>query len=594
MFFKFKKYNLKNIIKIKESLINYNNTLFEKSLFLKSKKNNNHIFKIKKKTLKKLSFLKTYKYFKFIRIFKFLKKNKKKIKKLKNCIKIVCSLVNQYTNNFALIKYKFTLPLKKKKSKTFKSFYNNLNIKKLKKKIIILNYFYPNKNNNLIQFLKYLINPKILYNIIKNIIKIKLYIYINSIYSSIKILNNIKNLKVYRVSYLYPKKKRYYKKYIWLKIKKKRFKFKFKKIKIKKKKLIHILKKFTKQRNKKYNIYKLHKLDLTRKKKNYKLKNFLNNVIYLKKKLILKWLLINASVILNTKFWNFFFKKSIQFFKLKYVNKNKPLFYNRFLNYKLKKFIKFKKSFWKFKLKKVFIFNVLKLNTFLLLKKNNIHIILYKKSIIKKQNNSKFTLNYLYKNKNLILYYYKYYKLFYKKKKNIKLKKKIFEKNISNILNKIFFPYIFKTFLKIKINNKKLNFFKYLFFNTYKHNFFKILNFLKKQYFLCFLYTIWYKDLNFLSFFFWSFFNKPSGNEKLIIKNIKSFLKPLLLLKYGILGIKIVLKGKLFKKPRKKKITFYKGSIQLLKINNHIKFLSYDVFKRAGIFNFKCWISFIK
>jgi hypothetical protein len=59
-------------------------------------------------------------------------------------------------------------------------------------------------------------------------------------------------------------------------------------------------------------------------------------------------------------------------------------------------------------------------------------------------------------------------------------------------------------------------------------------------------------------------------------------------LKYGILGIKIVLKGKLFKKPRKKKITFYKGSIQLLKINNHIKFLSYDVFKRAGIFNFKC------
>ena len=108
MFFKFKKYNLKNIIKIKESLflINFNNTLFEKSLFLKSKKNNNHIFKIKKKTLKKLSFLKTYKYFKFIRIFKFLKKNKKKIKKLKNCIKIVCSLANQYTNNLALIKYK--------------------------------------------------------------------------------------------------------------------------------------------------------------------------------------------------------------------------------------------------------------------------------------------------------------------------------------------------------------------------------------------------------------------------------------------------------------------------------------------------------
>jgi len=62
----------------------------------------------------------------------------------------------------------------------------------------------------------------------------------------------------------------------------------------------------------------------------------------------------------------------------------------------------------------------------------------------------------------------------------------------------------------------------------------------------------------------------------------------LLLVKYGIVGIKFMLKGKLFKKRRKKIISFNKGSINLISLNKDIKFINYDIFTRAGAYNFKC------
>jgi hypothetical protein len=190
-------------------------------------------------------------------------------------------------------------------------------------------------------------------------------------------------------------------------------------------------------------------------------------------------------------------------------------------------------------------------------------------------------------------YYFKFYYLFFKKKKLFKIKNKLFKYNINNLFNKIFFPFKFNIYIKTKLNKKKLNYLKFFFFNIYKNSFFKTFNFLKKQYFLSFLYTIWYKNINFLTFYLWNGFNTLNNKERYIIKNFKSFLKTIILIKFGILGIKIKLKGKLFKKRRKKVYTLRKGSINLVTLNKDIKFLNYNVFTRAGTFNFKCWLVFV-
>lgn len=49
-----------------------------------------------------------------------------------------------------------------------------------------------------------------------------------------------------------------------------------------------------------------------------------------------------------------------------------------------------------------------------------------------------------------------------------------------------------------------------------------------------------------------------------------------------------MLKGKLFKKRRKKKFFLKKGLSNLLVLNNNVKFINYNVFTRAGSYNFKC------
>ena len=197
-----------------------------------------------------------------------------------------------------------------------------------------------------------------------------------------------------------------------------------------------------------------------------------------------------------------------------------------------------------------------------------------------------------FKNIKYKYFFFKYLVIKNKLKRKIKIKKKMFEKNSNFLFNKLFFPFTFTIFLKVKLNKKKINFLKFIFFNIYKHNFFKIFNFYKQQYFLSFLYLIWYKDLTFLSFSIYNSFLKVKNGERFVIKNFKSFLKSLLLVKYGIVGIKFMLKGKLFKKRRKKIISFNKGSINLISLNKDIKFINYDIFTRAGAYNFKCWISF--
>ena len=79
-----------------------------------------------------------------------------------------------------------------------------------------------------------------------------------------------------------------------------------------------------------------------------------------------------------------------------------------------------------------------------------------------------------------------------------------------------------------------------------------------------------------------------NGGERYIIKIFQSFLRSINLLKYGILGIKFMLKGKLFKKRRKKRFFLKKGLSNLLVLDNNVKFINYNVFTRAGSYNFKC------
>ena len=72
------------------------------------------------------------------------------------------------------------------------------------------------------------------------------------------------------------------------------------------------------------------------------------------------------------------------------------------------------------------------------------------------------------------------------------------------------------------------------------------------------------------------------------MSNLKSFLKTLFLKCFGILGIKLLIKGKLFKKRRKKVFFFKKGSISLISLKKDIKFTNFNIFTRAGVFSFKC------
>jgi len=108
-----------------------------------------------------------------------------------------------------------------------------------------------------------------------------------------------------------------------------------------------------------------------------------------------------------------------------------------------------------------------------------------------------------------------------------------------------------------------------------------------------FLFTFWFKDISFLTFSLWISFKKLKNSEKYILKNLKSFLKSIIFNKYGILGIKLMLKGKLFKKRRKKQLVFSKGSTNILSLKTNIKFINYNIFTRAGSYNFKCWLFFI-
>jgi hypothetical protein len=544
---------IKNFLKVLKKHIKNKNLDWKKILL-----NNNN--------LNKQVFLNTLNFFKLKK-----KKNLIRVKYLKFSIKNFKGTKKLYIKK--KIKIKSTQLIIKKKYLNKKTI-----IKKLNKLIF--------KKNNLIFFKNiFSIYFKFFYNLFNNLKKKKK----NSKIFFFKKLNNSRKLFWYRFfNKTFIVKKKYIlktKKKIYLK-KKKVIKKKKKVIlsKINKKKKI-LIKNFTRFNSikKKLNFFlylkplnfsTTHNFDIPLPKKLLKFQTSLKKNLFYKQKLIFNWYVLNNKQIKNKIFWN------------NYINNisKKSLFQFQFL---IKKPLNLK---WKFKFKKKLIFNIKGNFKYLKLKKKNIFLKVTKNLLFKKFNNNN---NFLYfKNVKYKFFFFKYLLIKNKLKKKIKIKKKMFEKNSNFLFNKLFFPFTFNIFLKVKLNKKKLNFLKFIFFNIYKHHFFKIFNFYKQQYFLSFLYLIWYKDLSFLSFSVYNSFLKVKNGERFVIKNFKSFLKSLLLVKYGIIGIKFMLKGKLFKKRRKKIISFNKGSINLISLNKDIKFINYDIFTRAGAYNFKCWISF--
>jgi len=412
-----------------------------------------------------------------------------------------------------------------KKIKTIQNYSRNT-VKYIKSKQRQILFFYIFKNWNSFKNYK-AIDLKIVNYIVKNNI-------INNIYkiifkTNIKIKNKLIKKNIIKNINLKKKKKR--KKFFIRKRKKNKFFYPI------------ILK-----NNKQYLFFKFKKLL----KKSFKLKTkflkiwFFLNIYKIKNKNFKK--LIEKKNINNLKteityFWNFYLKTNFKKLKFKL----------RFWPKKLRKF------FWKIKYKKKIIFNIKNIKK----KIKNINFLnqsiinyTFKRNTYKniKNNIFKSIFNQFWIKKSLFFFFnFNYFFLSLKKKKYINIKKYIFESNLTNLFNKIFNIFNFKIFIKKKINNKKIIFLKFYFFNIYKHYFFKIFNFLKIQFFLSFLYTFWFKDISFLSFMLWNGFVKLKNKEKYVLRNFKSFLRSLILIKYGILGIKIILKGKWKKKGRKKK-----------------------------------------
>jgi hypothetical protein len=127
-----------------------------------------------------------------------------------------------------------------------------------------------------------------------------------------------------------------------------------------------------------------------------------------------------------------------------------------------------------------------------------------------------------------------------------------------------------------------------------KNSKFKKWNFLDKRYFLSFLYIIWYKNIFFLTYFVWTSFNKLKNKEKRILKTTFLFLNSFPLAKIGIIGFKLLIKGKLFKRPRRKKKLIKKGRVPLLNPLYYIIYNKYLIITRAGLFSFHIWVTFFK
>lgn len=291
-------------------------------------------------------------------------------------------------------------------------------------------------------------------------------------------------------------------------------------------------------------------------------------------KTMIFWIFLN---LINLKFLNFFFWKN---WIVKNI-KNKVLFFRLKLWPK-----KDRKSVW-------YIFNKFYANFKFFSKKKK------KYSFNEKKSNSLFFFSKVrYLSFSLSNKYVYFQWKFINKKKKLSIKKKLIRFNRLYFINWCFkenFKNIFfQIYLKHKFSSKKYIFFKSIFNIIYKSKFFKKWFYSSKLYFLSFIFLIWYKNIYFLGYFLWTRFFFLKNKEKSILKRCFFFFNNVPLRQFGILGWKILIKGKLFKRPRKKVFLIKKGDLPLLNPSFFINYSRYFITTRAGAFSFHFWLTFIK
>jgi hypothetical protein len=79
---------------------------------------------------------------------------------------------------------------------------------------------------------------------------------------------------------------------------------------------------------------------------------------------------------------------------------------------------------------------------------------------------------------------------------------------------------------------------------------------------------------------------KNLKREKKILYTCFNYLQALPLRHIGITGFKMLIKGKLFKKPRKKTFELSKGKLPLTNPSINIQFVKYFIVTRSGTFSF--------
>lgn len=312
-------------------------------------------------------------------------------------------------------------------------------------------------------------------------------------------------------------------------------------------------------------------------------KNLILNVkvrfLLIKKKLKRKfqtmvgWILMNLT---KLKFSNFFFWK-------KWIVNNVK---NKVLFYRLKLWPeKDRKSIW-------YVFNKFYANFKLYSKRK-------KKYFFKRSKYNIFLISKIkYLNFHLHNRYMHFQWKYLNKKKKLNIKKKLVRFNRLYFINwcfkENFKNLCFKIYLKHKFSSKKFIFLKSIFNIIYKSKFFKKWFYSSKLYFLSFIFLIWYKNIYFLGYFIWTRFIFLKNKEKSILKRCLFFFNSMPLRQFGILGWKMLIKGKLFKRPRKKVFSIKKGEVPLLNPSFFINYSRYFITTRSGSFSFHFWLTFIK
>ena len=179
--------------------------------------------------------------------------------------------------------------------------------------------------------------------------------------------------------------------------------------------------------------------------------------------------------------------------------------------------------------------------------------------------------------------------------KNVKKLNKVVKVMFFNLSFFQNFPDIYiNIFLKSKLPLKKFKLLNWVYREVFTNFYYSKFHYTSKQYFFSFIFLVWYKNIHFLTYFLWDSFQRRINRERSIVRSAGFFLQAMPLKSFGIIGFKLLIKGKLFKRPRKKIYSLRRGLLPLMNLQYNIKYTHYLVWTRVGSFNFHFWLTFTK